>query len=245
MLSKQISQWLKDYATNAGAEGYVVGLSGGIDSAVAAKLAVDGVGVHNVSIVFLDCGNTYDAYKKAIVVARWLGYESCPHYHLTPHWQLFTNSLMGWAPENATQPPVPVMGNLKARMRMCALYFWANESNRLVLGTSNKTELELGYFTKYGDGGVDVEPLGNLLKREVYDLARELGVPQEIVDAPPTAGLWKGQTDEEELGMTYEEIDKQLSAYYDDGSLYGTRVGELWLGSMHKREMPPIFERVP
>ena len=101
-------------------------------------------------------------------------------------------------------------GNIMARTRMIMLYDQAAKYRGLVLGTSNKTELLLGYFTKYGDGGVDIEPLGDLYKTQVRQLVKDLGVPDRIIKKVPTAGLWPGQTDEGELGFTYEEVDRLL-----------------------------------
>ncbi|MEM2715772.1 MAG: NAD(+) synthase, partial [Candidatus Thermoplasmatota archaeon] len=102
------------------------------------------------------------------------------------------------------------LGNIKARLRMIFLYQFANSKNALVCGTSNKTELMIGYFTKYGDGASDILPIGDLYKTQVYQLARYVGIPEEILKKPPTAGLWKGQTDEKELGISYEKLDKIL-----------------------------------
>ena len=102
--------------------------------------------------------------------------------------------------------------NLKPRLRMMILYYFANSQDYLVAGTGNKSELCVGYFTKYGDGGVDILPLGGLLKTEVRKLAKELGIPKEIIDRTPSAGLWKDQTDEGEMGMSYEDLDFCLEA---------------------------------
>ncbi len=101
-------------------------------------------------------------------------------------------------------------GNLKARIRMSLLYFHANQMNRLVMGTSNKTEIILGYYTKYGDGGVDLEPIARLYKTEVWELSRILGIPEFIIAKKPSAGLWTGQTDEDELGISYIKLDNVL-----------------------------------
>ena len=102
------------------------------------------------------------------------------------------------------------IGNLKARIRMSIIYFYANSKNYLVCGTGNKSEISIGYFTKHGDGACDIEPIGDLYKTDVYELAKYLEVPQEIIDKPPRAGLWNNQTDEDEIGMTYELLDKIL-----------------------------------
>ncbi|VVB84670.1 putative NH(3)-dependent NAD(+) synthetase [uncultured archaeon] len=125
--------------------------------------------------------------------------------------QSFSKSIPDFDKNNLT-----ANGNLKARTRMCILYYHANLMRRMVIGTGNKTELLLGYFTKYGDGGVDIEPIGALYKTQVRGLARHTGVPARIIDKTPTAGLWPGQTDEGELGVTYEIADKILSLLVDE-----------------------------
>jgi NAD+ synthase len=138
--------------------------------------------------------------------------------------------------------------NLKPRLRMTTVYFIANVRNFLVAGTGNKSELMIGYFTKHGDGGVDMLPLGDLYKREVYDLARELGVPQPILDRPPTAGLWPGQTDEEEMGVAYDTLERALISIAS-GDNQGTdpkvlaKTRRMVTGSAHKRALPPVFVR--
>jgi len=136
------------------------------------------------------------------------------------------------------------IANLKPRLRMLTLYYFANKLNYLVVGTGNRSELAMGYFTKYGDGGVDILPLGDLLKAEVNKLAAELGVPQEIIEKAPSAGLWAGQTDEGEMGITYMVLDKILS-----GGLKGIPQEKIDLVkgreslSRHKRALPDIFKK--
>ena len=103
-----------------------------------------------------------------------------------------------------------VYGNLKPRLRMAALYYFANLKKGMVIGTTNRTELEIGYFTKYGDGGVDIEPIADLFKSEIYAMAKRLKVPTEIIETAPTAALWPGQTDEKELGLSYFQLDTAL-----------------------------------
>jgi NAD+ synthase len=132
--------------------------------------------------------------------------------------------------------------NLKPRLRMATLYYYANKLNYLVIGTGNRSELAMGYFTKYGDGGVDLLPLGNLLKTKVRELAKELKVPQEIIDRPPSAGLWHGQTDEGEMGISYAELDNILC-----GNLKGINTKKVRLvkgrqrACQHKCEPAQIF----
>ncbi len=138
------------------------------------------------------------------------------------------------------------LANVKPRLRMTSLYFLANRYNGLVVGTGNKTELAIGYFTKYGDGGVDVLPLGDLDKTAVRGLARTLGVPEPVITKAPSAGLWEGQTDEAEIGVTYEELDRVLAGgELDEPLAPGTmeRISALVTASEHKRRAIPVFRR--
>jgi NAD+ synthase len=131
--------------------------------------------------------------------------------------------------------------NVKPRLRMTSLYFVANSLNYLVAGTGNRCELTIGYFTKYGDGGVDILPLGRLLKSQVREIAREIGVPAAVIEKPPTAGLWTGQTDEGEMGFTYAELERYLTQGPDAVSpALGLRIERLARGSDHKRALPPM-----
>jgi NAD+ synthase len=135
------------------------------------------------------------------------------------------------------------LGNIKARLRMIALYYHANLHNYLVCGTGNKTEISLGYFTKYGDGACDILPIGDLYKGEVRELARELNIPENIIKKIPSAGLWSGQTDENEIGFSYEQMDHALrkieSHHIDDETT--RRLSEVITKTAHKREKPKIF----
>ena len=122
---------------------------------------------------------------------------------------------------------------------MLTLYYIANQLSYMVAGAGNRSELSVGYFTKYGDGGVDILPLGNLVKEEVRELAGFLGVPQPIIDKPPSAGLWEGQTDEEELGLSYEELDRYLLTGEVSGEVK-ERIESMITASAHKRLLPPV-----
>ena len=137
------------------------------------------------------------------------------------------------------------VGNLKPRLRMTVLYYFANSRHYLVAGAGNKSELMAGYFTKFGDGGVDILPLGDLLKTQVRELARELGIPEEIIAKPPSAGLWEGQTDEGEMGITYEELDKAIQAIESGDTSQCDKkalekVRRMMAASAHKRAPIPI-----
>ncbi|HJH28801.1 MAG TPA: NAD+ synthase [Methanosarcinaceae archaeon] len=189
----------------------VIGLSGGIDSALTAYLTVEALGHENVLGVHLPELNITPAEDvlDATEVADRLNIEL-----KTIDMSEILSSFMYSIPESDGANPL-TNGNLKARIRMSILYYYANLSNRMVIGTGNKTEIMLGYYTKYGDGGVDIEPIGDLYKTEVMELSRMVGVPEGIITKPPTAGLWVGQTDEEELGISYVVVDKLLEMLID------------------------------
>lgn len=229
----------------AGADGVVLGISGGIDSATASALAVEALGADAVHGLVMpsevsEGENMSDAERHA----RDFGIE----YDVIGI-QPVVEAFLEEYPEEAGEEAV---GNLAARVRMCYNYLAANDEELLVLGTGNRSEMLLGYYTKYGDGGVDILPIGGLYKTEVREVARRLGVSEGIVEKPPTAGLWEGQTDEEELGAPYDVIDDFLRAYIDDGAHpeeaadaagvdveTAQRLVDLYRRSEHKRKTPP------
>jgi NAD+ synthase len=236
-LADEIAGWLRDYAAAAGLRGYVVGLSGGIDSAVTAALCQRAVG-DEVLAVLMPCHGQQRDLELARLMASTFGLETL----LVDLGQTYDTLVAALPPDTVEI----AKANIKPRLRMATLYAIAQTQGYLVAGTGNKSEFMTGYFTKYGDGGVDVEPLGDLLKSQVRLLAQALDVPQVIIDRPPTAGLWEGQTDEGELGMTYEELDSTLAAIETghtgdvDPSLL-QRVKHMIAATAHKRSMPPVF----
>ena len=238
--SDQIVACLQERVTAAGADGFVVGLSGGVDSATTAALAVRAVGAEQVLAALLPCHSQPKDARLGRLVA-----ETFDIPVVTVSLDSTFEALMDALPPSDDRLP---SANVKPRLRMMALYYLAQSHNYLVLGSGNKTELLVGYFTKYGDGGVDLLPLGALYKTEVWELARELGVPQEVVERPPSAGLWPGQTDEGEMGISYKELDSVLAAIeaeetdnIDPATL--SKVREMIANSAHKRAMPPICPR--
>jgi NAD+ synthase len=235
--AERIAAWLGDYASQAGARGYVVGLSGGIDSATTAVLCKRAVGEH-VLAVLMPCYSLLQDSELAHLVADAFDIRTLT-VDLGPAYDILAVAL---------PPEVSKIAkaNIKPRLRMTALYALAQTYGYLVAGTGNKSEIAIGYFTKYGDGGVDVEPLGGLYKYQVRQLAEDLGIPRSIIDRPPSAGLWDGQTDEREIGLAYSELDAVLAAIQagDTGFLdhaLHDRVRRMIDTTHHKRAMPPIF----
>ena len=234
----RITAFVDRVVADAGADGVVVCLSGGIDSTVAATLAVEALGSDAVTGLLLPADATDDGDERdARAVANSLEIDHCT-LPVQPHLDGLLSSIVGEQLElsidvspqiTSTATPAQTfpsarsahrraIGNAAARLRMTTAYFVANVTDRLVLGTGNRTERLLGYSTKYGDGGVDLLPIGDRYKTEVRQLARSLDVPDRIVEKPPTAGLWADQTDEAELGAPYELIEAILRALVDDGA---------------------------
>ena len=240
-----IGQFLRAHALGNGADGVVVGLSGGIDSALVARLARDALGAAHVLGVLLPDAPFPDPLRKETeAFARELGIESRT-IPIAP----VEGAYRALLPELADRVS---LGNMKARIRMTVLYAIARARNRVVAGTGNKSELLLGYFTKYGDGGVDLLPLGDLYKTDVRAIAQELALPAAIRERPPTAGLWEGQTDEAELGISYADVDQilygleQLRSEEEIATITGfplervRAVAARVLQFRHKRRLPPI-----
>lgn len=198
-----IKTFIKEYLEQSGASGYILGLSGGLDSAVVCKLLVEAVGQERVAALLMPSSTTLkEDMEDAREFARSLGIEM-EEVNIEPIVEKFREKL-GFELSKVN------MGNLSARTRMCILFAFANQNKLLVAGTSNKSELLVGYFTKYGDGAADILPIGDLYKTQVRVLAKELNIPEKIQRKVPSAGFWLGQTDEAELGISYEELDKIL-----------------------------------
>lgn len=199
---KKVVSFIGKYFKQAGKKTAVVGVSGGLDSAVTLALCCRALGKKNVIAVLLpSSSNSKKDRKDAKRLAKKLGVKTV-HSDIEP--ALYT---FGWLSENRIG-----RANLSARIRMAVLYSLAHKYEGLVVGTGNKSELMLGYFTKHGDGGADLFPLGGLYKTEVKQLAARIGIPKRILSKPPSPALWKGQTAEGELGFSYEEADKVLRA---------------------------------
>jgi NAD+ synthase len=242
-LTRNIEDWIKNYAKNASAKGIAVGLSGGIDSATTTALCVNALGKENVFTFSLPCESIPQDFEDAQLVASHLGVKF-NKFDLISIYKEFLNGFTSQVETNKM-----AMANLKPRLRMMACYFIAqSKGNYLVGGTGNRTELAIGYFTKYGDGGVDFEPIGALYKCEVREVARVLKIPEKIITKAPSAGLWEGQTDEGEIGLTYDVLDEII--YRIDHNLKlddlkkedVEKVKKMMESARHKLIMPPCFE---
>ena len=231
----KISNWIKKQVSLAAAKGVVLGLSGGIDSAVVALLAKKAVG-KNLLCLIMPCNSLKQDIRDAKALARKFRI-STKYVNLEPIYKKLIRTLP--KADKKTQ------GNLKARLRMMVLYYYANKLNYLVAGTGNKSELMVGYFTKYGDAGVDILPIADIFKTQVRQIATQLGVLKIIIDKAPSAGLWRGQTDEKEIGISYSDLDSILSGMDNKRKqkidFKAKKVKDLIYSSEHKRQGPKIF----
>ncbi|WP_202319720.1 NAD+ synthase [Archaeoglobus neptunius] len=236
-VTERIESFIINFVNSSQSEGVVIGLSGGVDSSTVAYLCVKALGNERVfGLIMPERGVTPEEdVRDAIEIAEKLGIK----YKI-----IEINEILNAFLESADgERKGLALANLKPRIRMILNYYHANSMNRVVAGTGNKSELMIGYFTKYGDGGVDFLPIGDLYKTEVFRLASYIGVPERIVKKKPSAGLWRGQTDEGELGITYQELDEILKAIEkgekrEDEKF--VKVLELVERTKHKRETPPV-----
>ena len=225
----RIEQMIRYIVWSSNARGVVVGISGGVDSAVAAAMCCRAISKEHVLGLTLPTAVTREEdITDAQALSAMLGirheildiepildaYRSVPGFFETP----------------------VLLGNIMARTRMTLLYYYANRENRLVCGTSNRTEYLLGYTTKFGDNAADFQPIIHLYKSGVFEAARDLGIPDSIISKAPSAGLWQGQKDEDELGIAYSEIDEALESLERNGWKTGTPVEEKVLSLVKKSE---------
>ena len=241
-----ITSFIQAVVDDAGADGAVIGLSGGIDSTLTATLAVEALGADSVhGLVMPSDVNTDQNMSDAERVAQWLEIEY-DVLDINPIVDAFFEAY----PEGVDDQMAA--GNVRVRTRAVLNYFVANAESGVVLGTGNRSEAMTGYFTKYGDQAVDCNPIGNLYKRQVRQLASHMGVADDLVEKAPSAEMWEGQTDEEEMGLAYDTLDAVLALHVDGPfSKSATteslgvpesaidRVVDLVEQSAHKRSMPP------
>ena len=233
-MKDKIVEWIKDYATKHDKTSLVIGISGGIDSAVVSALCAE-TGITTIPVILSIWSEDLLAFEQM----NWLD-DNYPNiegkvmnmnniFRKFTHFanRLNANSELGFA-------------NSRSRVRMAMLYQIAQSNNGLVIGTGNKVEdFGVGFFTKWGDGGVDISPIGDLYKSEVYDLGADLGIPKHIMKAAPTDGLWDdGRTDEEQLGLTYDQLEDAMKRGVD--SEHYERYVELRTANLHKMEPIPV-----
>jgi NAD+ synthase len=245
-----IVAWLRQRLNASGSRGFVFGLSGGIDSAVVARLCQLAAPDNVVGVVMPSHSDPQDEADAALAAGHFqlptIRVDLGPTYDvLTAALRAAANALPGEQFPDAAHRSEDIraqlpLANVKPRLRMTTLYYVANTLNYMVAGTGNRSELSIGYFTKYGDGGVDLLPIGELLKSEVRAVARDLGVPDPIIDKPPGAGLWPGQTDEAEMGVTYDVLENYLSKGPETvAPALAMRIERLIRTSEHKRALAP------
>ncbi len=227
----EIEKFLQDYLKKSGAKGYVLGLSGGVDSSLVAAIAKKAVGKDNLFTYSLPIHSHQNDEDDATKLAKMLD-VNFKVVDLSNTFDLYIKQLDGDNFSRLTK------SNLKVRMRMSALYAFAQEHNALVLGTDNLDEHYVGYFTKHGDGACDVLPIVSLTKSEVREAAKLYGVSDELANRVPTAGLFEGQTDEKEMGITYDELDAYLLGK-EVSEDTRKRIEHLHKVSDHKRVVTP------
>jgi NAD+ synthase len=237
--TKIITEFIAREVEARNSKGVVVGLSGGVDSSVAVTLAVKAIGPSRVLGLVLPDSKTIPhprERKDAVALAKDLKIS-----YRVIEIGAAKKDLMRQLPLNKF-----AQGNLAVRLRMGVLYYYAAIRHLLVLGTSDRSELELGYFTKYGDGAADILPLGGLYKTEVIEIGRHLHIPHRILEKKSSPNLWKGQTAEAEIGLSYEEIDvilrhlKRNTSQLKISAEKIQKVIRLVEQNRHKRSLPPV-----
>lgn len=230
-ITENILRWIQQQIEKASAKGLVLGLSGGVDSGVTAALSKR---ASDSTLALIMPMHEKSDTEDALLVAEQLNLETRT-IDIGP----VLNSILKTLDIEDPNWENMCIANLQPRVRMIILYYHANKHHYLVTGTSNKTELSIGYFTKHGDGAADILPLGSLLKTEVIELAEHLNIPKQIIEKTPSAGLWSGQADEEEIGLTYQQIDTYLRTGEAPPEIK-QRMEQMIRESAHKRNLPPI-----
>jgi len=216
----KITSFIKAVLKKQGFENVVIGVSGGIDSATSFSLLAKSINPRNIFIAHLYYFNSQIDFIKPMLKKTNIPSKNIYNISIKDSVDslekvLFPTSEVGLRPRHTSEVKRVRIGNIMARVRMIILYDLAKKHNGLVCGTENKSELYLGYFTRFGDEASDFEPIRHLYKTQVYQLAKYLEIPQNIIDLPPTAGLWTGQTDEADFGFSYKEADNVLYLYFE------------------------------
>lgn len=233
-IAEKLIDWIGQRLSASGTKGVVLGLSGGIDSAVVAALAQRACG-NNVLGLIMPCHSDPQDAADAGLVAEALNLDT-KTIDLT---QAYDSLLMALGETSGERSLA--LANIKPRLRMITNYYHAQKLGYLVAGTGNRSELTIGYFTKHGDSGCDILPIGGLVKHQVWDLARYLDIPDKIIDKAPSAGLWPDQTDEGEMGLSYAELDSYILTGEASPSSQ-VKIEQMRAKSAHKRAMPPVAD---
>ena len=233
-----IAEWIKNTVETSGAQGCVVGVSGGVDSALVLGLCYKVFPKTTIPVI-MPCYSSQEDLDHADKVCK--TFKSKPVvFDLSDTYSRLVEYAQdkGIFSKKNQQIINLTKGNLKARLRMCTLYMIAQLNNSLVIGTDNAAEYLTGYFTKYGDGGVDLLPIRILLKRQVREMAEFIGVPREVIAKPPSAGLWPDQTDEQEMQLRYDDIDAFIEGKAGLSEDIKNRIETMARVSQHKRRPP-------
>lgn len=249
-IERNLVDWIREKVGAAGCQGAVIGLSGGIDSSVTSLLCQKAFPQNTLGIIMPCLSNPEDKVD-AVKHAEKFGIKY-KEIDLSSPYQKLLQTINQYDPESDLEDLIDnqnlaaaqgrqklALANLKPRLRMSLLYYYANLNNYLVVGTDNRSELKLGYFTKYGDGGIDIAPLGNLVKLEVKGLARQMGIDQKIITKKPSAGLWDGQSDQDEIGLSYREIDYYIVDGEADAET-AAKIEKISAANQHKLELPAV-----
>lgn len=232
-IEKKIIAWLQVKVKEAHAKGLILGLSGGIDSAVVGALAKKAFPDHSLGLI-MPCHSLTEDGRDARALAEQVGLD---HKEVNLD-KVYDALIMATGHDGCARESL-ACANIKPRLRMTSLYFEGALRNYLVAGTGNKSEFTTGYYTKYGDGGVDIEPLGELLKTDVQKLGRHLGIADPLVDKPPSGGLWLGQTDEGEMGFSYDVLDEYIRSGRAEVGVK-KKIQMLQKKNEHKKHMPKM-----
>jgi len=234
-LAEKLVLWIREKVAAGGCRGVVLGMSGGVDSSVTAVLCQRAFPQNTLGLL-MPCYSIEQDAEHALAVADRFSIIT----KTVVLDSVFDAALKALPGDTADQDASRLAkANLKARLRMLTLYYFANQLRYMVVGSSNRSELAVGYFTKHGDSGVDILPLGNLVKTQVRELAGFLGIPQEIIDKPPSAGLWQGQTDEADLGFSYDELDRYLLTHQAPDEVR-KKIESMIKAGDHKRQPPSL-----